>query len=61
MDGTSDHEEAKASNQTPKPLNQELKDVVLLFGSPQTVVEPRALDPEMGQLCWLLSSVTGLG
>ena len=39
MDGTSDHEEAKASNQTPKPLNQELKDVILMFGSPRTVVE----------------------
>jgi len=66
MDGISDYEAAKASNQTPKPINQELKDVVLLFGSPWTVVKhhgqtvvrsasPRVLDPEMGQLCWLLS------
>jgi len=66
MDGISNHEEAKASNQTPKPLNQELKDLILLFGSPRTVVEhhrqtvvrsasPLVLDPEIGQLCWLLS------
>ena len=72
MDGTNDHEEAKASNQTPKTLNQELKDVILIFGSPQTVVDdhgqtvvrsasPRVLDPEMGQLCWILSLATGLG
>jgi len=71
-DGTSDHEEAKASNQTPKPSNQELKDVVVMFGSPRTMVEdhgqtvvrsasPRVLDPEMGHLCWILSLATGLG
>ena len=65
MDGTSDHEEVKASNQTPKPLNQELMDVILIFGSPQIVVDdhgqtvvrsasPRVLNPEMGQLYWLL-------
>ena len=34
-DGNRDHEEAKASNQDPKPMNQELKDVTLLFGSPR--------------------------
>jgi len=72
MDGISNHEEAKASNQTPKPLNQELKDLILLFGSPRTVVEhhrqtvvrsasPLVLDPEIGQLCWLLSWAPGLG
>ena len=66
MDGTSDHEEAKASNQIPKPLNQELKDVILMFGSPRTVVDdhgqtvvrsasPQVLDPKTGQLCWLLT------
>jgi len=66
MDGTGDHEEAKASNQTPKPLNQELKDVIFMFRSPRTVVDdhghtvvrstfPRVLDPKTGQLCWLLS------
>ena len=48
MDGTSDHKEVKASNQIPKPLNQELKDVVLLFGLPQTVVEPWA---DRGEVC----------
>ena len=58
-DGNHDHEGAKASN-------QELKDVTLLFGSPQTVVDhhgqtvmqsafPRVFDPKLGQLCWLLS------
>jgi len=34
-DGNRDHEEAKASNQDPKPMNQELKDAHLLFGSPR--------------------------
>jgi len=35
MDGISDHEEAKTSNENPKPLNHELKDVSMLFGSPR--------------------------
>ena len=58
MDRIRDHEEAKTSNQNPKPLNQELKDVSMLFRAPRTVVKsafPWVLHLEMGQLCWLLS------
>jgi len=66
MDGNRDHEEAKASNQDPKPMNQELKDITILFGSPRTVLDhhgqtmvqaafPRVFDPKLGQLCWLIT------
>jgi len=65
-DGNRDHEEAKASYQDPKPMNQELKEVTLLFGSPWTMVDhhgqtvvqaalPRVFDLKLGQLGWLIT------